>query len=100
MTLPAASDAALRKGGRWDGEVAEMGKSTTDSDGGECKGLETMEVFVSEDVDGLFGMAGVDAGTGAGVGVGAGVDVVDKIPSMSSSPNAAIISCCVVPSEG
>ena len=96
--------AALRKDGKWDGEVAEMENSTTDSDKVGCKGLEPVEVFASPEVDGLFRMAGVDVGTGAGVGVGAGVDGVDKIkdkiPSMSSSPNAAIISCCVVPSEG
>ena len=96
MTLPAASDdAVLRKGGKWDGEVTELEKSTTDSDGGGCKGLETMEVFASQDVDGFFGMAGMDAGTGAGVSVCAGVDAVDKLPSMSGSPNAAIMSCCV-----
>ena len=100
VTSPAASDAVLRKSGKWDDEVAEVGESTTDSDKVGCKGLEMVEVFASQDVDGLFGMASVDAGTGAGVGVGAGVDAVDKIPPISDSPNAATVSCCVVPSEG
>ena len=71
---------------------------TTDKVG--CKGLETVGAFTSQDAGDLFGIGGVDAGTGAGVGVGAGVDAVDKIPSKSGSPDAATMSCCVVPSEG
>ena len=91
----ASGTGETRDGGR------EAGTERRTMDEEESKGLEVeMEATsASQDVNDVFRIGGVDAGTGASVGVGAGMDAVDWISLMSDSAHGTTISCCVLPSR-
>jgi hypothetical protein len=65
------------KGGTRDGG-GEAGMERRTTDGAGSKGLEVEVASASQDVNDVFRIGGVDAGTGAGVGVGVGNSSMDR----------------------